>query len=59
VKERRDLLRLALLEVRVSQGIRGQRFVPTERLTFVWATTPPTVTGADAEAVAEDLDGVA
>jgi hypothetical protein len=59
VKNRRDLLRLALLEVRVSQGIRGRRFVPPERLTFVWATIPPTVTGADAATVAENLDGVA
>lgn len=57
-KERRDLLRLALLEVRVSQGKRGQRFDPATRLTFVWATSPPTVTGAAAEVVAGDVDGV-
>lgn len=59
VKERRDFLRLALLEVRVSRGIRGRRFDPASRLAFVWATVPPTVTGADAEAVAAILDGIA
>jgi len=40
VDARRDLLRLAIIEVRVSQGTRGQRFDPRKRLTFVWATTP-------------------
>lgn len=37
VKQRRELLRLALLEVRVAQGIRGQRFDPTNRVAYVWA----------------------
>lgn len=50
VKDRRDLLRLALVKVRCSQGIRGQRFDPVARLTFVWATIPPTVTGAQPHA---------
>jgi hypothetical protein len=49
VRERRDLLRLALIEVRVSQGVRGRRFDPETRLTYVWAATSSTVTGADAQ----------
>jgi hypothetical protein len=45
VVQRRELLRFALDEVWVSQGIRGQRFDDGARLAFVWATSPPTVTG--------------
>ena len=45
LSERRDLLRLALDEVWVSQGVRGQRFDPDVRLAFVWATSPQSVTG--------------
>jgi site-specific DNA recombinase len=36
--ERRDLLRLALAEVRVSQGVRGRRFDPAARLEFTWVS---------------------
>jgi site-specific DNA recombinase len=43
VKARRELLRLALIEVRVSQGVRGRRFDPKERLTFLWAATSNTI----------------
>ncbi|MGH8970880.1 MAG: recombinase family protein, partial [Actinomycetes bacterium] len=50
MRAQRDLLKLALLEVRVSQGILGRRFAPSQRLTFVWATNPPTVTGASVRA---------
>jgi len=37
VATRRDLLRLALVEVRVTQGRRGERFDPRTRLRFRWA----------------------
>lgn len=46
IREQRELLRLALLEARISQGVRGRRFDPKHRLTFVWATVPPSLTGA-------------
>lgn len=38
--ERRDLLKLALREVRVTQGVRGQRFEAANRLAFIWANEP-------------------
>jgi hypothetical protein len=40
VREQRELLRLAIDEVKVSQGRRGARFVPGDRLTVTWAAEP-------------------
>jgi site-specific DNA recombinase len=38
VRERRELLKLAVEEIRVSQGRHGARFVPDDRVTVIWLT---------------------
>ncbi|MEV0282728.1 hypothetical protein AB0H36_01280 [Kribbella sp. NPDC050820] len=40
VREKRELLKLAIDEVAVCQGRRGARFVADERLTVTWAAEP-------------------
>ncbi|MEU4396085.1 recombinase family protein [Kribbella sp. NPDC023855] len=38
IHEQRELLDLAIREVQVCQGVRGQRFDPSSRLVILWAT---------------------